>query len=236
MKPIGCALLLLASLCSGLPDARAAAPTLPAATSRPIPGASHLVYRLAWVDVGQCLRSGAVVVNGDHLADAAARDHAAVLAAYQSLRRQYGVAAVVNLREEAAEDREAATSEGMAYLHLPIADGRAPTPLQVARFFDFVLAARRKKQVVLWHCAGGIGRTGVLAAMWRLREGWTTQQAATEMFAMGLNHDQAVEHLPALNAFAVALGKPGYYPLDWSHDRQSPHDYRAIVKKLPPMK
>lgn len=211
-----------------------ASPSLAAQTySCPIPGDAMEVYRLAWVDSGKFMRSGAVVVGGDHLAENAVGDRAAVQAAYRKLATKYKVGAVVNLRAESAEDAAAAKAVGMMYLYMPIPDGVAPNPAQVEKFFGFLAAARAKKKVVLWHCAGGIGRTGVLAAMLRIREGWSTEDAANEMFQMGLNYPQAVEHLPALNAFAAAHGKKTYYPANWPFGRTSPHDYRGIVKRLP---
>jgi protein-tyrosine phosphatase len=143
------------------------------------------------------------------------------------------VGAVVNLRKESDEDEAAAKAAGMRFLHLAIEDGAPPTPEQVKRFFGFAKEARAKKQVVLWHCAGGIGRTGIFAAMLRLKSGWSTKDAVTEMFKMGLNYDQAVFQLPALNNFAAALHKPTYYPADWRGPRSSPLDYRAVAPALP---
>jgi protein tyrosine phosphatase (PTP) superfamily phosphohydrolase (DUF442 family) len=178
------------------------------------------------------MRSGAVIVDGDHLAGERSTDDRAVEAAYLALKTKYGVGAVVNLRAESAEDAQAAKKAGMRFLHLPIADGAAPTPAQVERFFAFHDAERARKTVVLWHCAGGIGRTGVLAGILRLRAGWSAEDAAREMFAMGLNHAQAVEHLPALNDFAQGLGKPAWWPAGWPTGKQAPHDYRAIAKQV----
>jgi protein tyrosine phosphatase (PTP) superfamily phosphohydrolase (DUF442 family) len=219
-------LLLALALTAALTTPAHAAKTY----SCPLPGDGMVVYRLAWVDAGKFMRSGAVVVNGDHLAGDVAGDRPAVANAYRMLRQKYRVGAVVNLRAEGAEDRQAALAAGMKYLHMPIADGEAPTPAQVKTFFGFLHQTRGQKQVVLWHCAGGIGRTGIFAAMIRLREGWSVKEATEEMFAMGLNHAQAIEHLPALNAFAAAMGKPGYYPADWPFPRASRHDYRAVAK------
>lgn len=226
-------LFLAAALLLGTALVAAPTPALAGqAYSCPLPGASRVVYRLAWVEPGKSMRSGAVVVDGDHLAGEKPTDDAAVAAAYAGLKKKYGVNAVVNLRMESAEDARAARAAGMAFLHLPIVDGAAPTPDQVKRFFAFHDAHRARKAVVLWHCAGGIGRTGVLAAMQRLRTGWRTEDAAREMFAMGLTYDQAVEHLPALNAFAAGMGKAPWWPADWPHGKASPHDYRPVARAL----
>lgn len=204
-----------------------------AAPSCQIPGSAQAlgINNLAWVDPGRTMRSGGVIVV-DHYA-AGPADAPTVLAAYKRLRDQYHVGAVLNLRAESQEDQAAAKALGMRYTHIAIPDGDAPTPSQVKQFFGFLHDAHVAKRVALWHCAGGIGRTGVLAGMLRLREGWTTEAAAKEMFGMGLNYNQAVNDLPALNAFAAALGKPGYYPADWTGPRKPPYDYKAIVKQLP---
>jgi protein tyrosine phosphatase (PTP) superfamily phosphohydrolase (DUF442 family) len=211
-----------------------AAPALAAHPySCPIAGDAMVVYRLAWVDPGRYLRSGAVVVGGDHLAEASPADAASVAGAYRMLKSKYRVGAVVNLRAESSEDAAAARQAGMTYLYLPIADGQPPTSAQTTRFFKFLSDSKRDGRVVLWHCAGGIGRTGIFAAMLRLREGWSTREAAEEMFAMGLNYAQAEYHLPALNAFATALGKPTWYPPNWPYARTTTADYRPTIKTLP---
>lgn len=201
--------------------------------ARAIPGDSSIIYRLAWVEPGRLLRSGAVVVNGDHLAGDTEQDRAAVLRVYRALVAKYQVGAVVNLRDECGEDAAAARELGLSFLRLPIPDGQAPSADQVVRFFRFLDGELRARRVVLWHCAGGIGRTGVFNGMLRLLRGWSTKDAAAEMFQMGLNYDQAQAHLPALNAFAAELDRPGYYPPDWRGPKQAPVDYRGLASRLP---
>lgn len=200
--------------------------------SQPISGDAGVVYRLAWVVPGQLLRSGAVVVDGNHLAGDDPHDRAVVRSVYRALKRKYGVGAVLNLRSEATEDRDAAREAGMRYESLPMVDGRAPTPDQVERFFRFVEGARERHEVALWHCAGGIGRTGVLAAMLRVAEGWSTKDASAEMFQMGLSYAQAQEHLPALNAFAVAMDRAPYFPPDWPYGHRAAYDYRSVARRV----
>jgi protein tyrosine phosphatase (PTP) superfamily phosphohydrolase (DUF442 family) len=203
------------------------------AYSAPIQANTCDVNNIAWVTPGKFMRSGAVIVDRNHLAGERATDGPAVTAAYKKLKATYHVGAVVNLRGESDEDEAAAKAAGMRFLHLPIEDGAPPTPEQVKTFFTFVKESRAKKQVVLWHCAGGIGRTGIFAGMLRIKSGWSTKDAVTEMFKMGLNYNQAQDHLPALNNFAAALGKPGYYPADWRGPRKSRYDYGAVARTLP---
>jgi protein tyrosine phosphatase (PTP) superfamily phosphohydrolase (DUF442 family) len=190
-------------------------------------GDGALVYNLAWVVPNKLLRSGARVTGGRW---AKTGDDEAVLKAYRGMQNRYPLSAVVNLRAEASEDAKAAESLGMAYLHLPIEDGHAPTPDQVTQFFAFL---KQQEGVTLWHCAAGVGRTGIFAGMLRLKDGWTTQAAAQEMFNMGLGYDAAAEHLPALNNFAQALGQPAYYPADWTGPRTAPYDYQAVAPAVP---
>src|SRR5688572_5037617 len=100
-----------------------ATPAFAGATySCPIPEDAMTVYRLAWVDGGKFLRSGAVVVGGNHLAADAPGDRGAVAEAYRMLATKYHVGAVVNLRSESSEDAQAAKAAKMRYLHLPIPD------------------------------------------------------------------------------------------------------------------
>lgn len=207
-------------------------PALAQVPARRMPDFRNQVWNLAWVEPGALLRSGAVVVGGQHLSSDDPADREAVEAAIARMRRELGLGALINLRAESCEDQAAARQYQMPFLHLPLVDGHSPDALQVSRFFDFLHRARAARQVVLWHCAGGIGRTGVLCGMVRLRQGWTSAQAAREMFAMGLNYSQAVEHLPALNAFAALVGKAPFYPSDWSGPRTSPQNYQSL--QLPP--
>lgn len=200
--------------------------------SVPIPGDSRIIYRLAWVDPGASLRSGAVVVDGNHLATDNAYDEVIVAKVYRQLRRKYHVGTVINLRAESDEDEKAARAAGMHFYHVPMRDLHAPNPEQLERFFGVLRAARARQDVVLWHCAGGIGRAGVMAAMVRLTEGWSTQDAVIELIRMGLSYEQASEQLPALNDFAAALGKTPYYPPGWTLGRQSPFDYRSVALKV----
>jgi protein-tyrosine phosphatase len=95
--------------------------------------------------------------------------------------RRYGIASIVNLREEQYEN-DARLLAGLgytSYLHLPIDDHAPPTDAQATEFLAFVQDQRHWP--VLVHCAEGKGRTGVLVALARYAiDGWTIEQALAE--------------------------------------------------------
>jgi protein tyrosine/serine phosphatase len=101
--------------------------------------------------------------------------------------KSLGVDLVVNLRNEADEivrERALVEAQGMGYVSIPWRGKENPRPQQVAEFLD-VLRANVDK-VVFVHCERGSERTGVMIACYRMStEGWTAEQALTEMEAFG---------------------------------------------------
>jgi hypothetical protein len=95
--------------------------------------------------------------------------------------RRYGIASIVNLREQQHDDgARLLTGLGFtSYLHLPIDNYAPPTEAQALAFLEFV--QDRRHWPVLVHCAEGKGRTGVLVALTRYAvDGWTIEQALAE--------------------------------------------------------
>jgi protein tyrosine phosphatase (PTP) superfamily phosphohydrolase (DUF442 family) len=95
--------------------------------------------------------------------------------------RRYGIASIVNLREERYDDgaRLLAGLGFSSYLHLPIVNQTPPSEAQAVAFLQFVQDQRNWP--VLVHCAEGKGRTGVLVALTRYAiDGWPMDQALAE--------------------------------------------------------
>jgi protein-tyrosine phosphatase len=72
------------------------------------------------------------------------------------------IAAIVDLRSEACDDKSLLARHGIALLHVPTIDFAPPSAVGLARGLAFVtehLAAERR---VLIHCAKGIGRSALL--------------------------------------------------------------------------
>lgn len=71
-----------------------------------------------------------------------------------------GVAAVIDLRDEAVDDAGALAALGLAFLHLPTPDHHPPSPQALDAGVAF---ARGTSGPVLVHCREGVGRSAVLA-------------------------------------------------------------------------
>jgi protein-tyrosine phosphatase len=80
-----------------------------------------------------------------------------------------GLRAVFNLREEAQHSRALALACGLRYHALPIEDWSVPTLAQVEEFFELVDTDEFAPALV--HCWGGVGRTGILVTLYRVRAG-----------------------------------------------------------------
>jgi protein-tyrosine phosphatase len=61
----------------------------------------------------------------------------------------------------------------------PLADFQIPTSSNlIDRIIPFLISAAQNQQKVVVHCAGGVGRTGIVLAAWLVsRRGFTNQQA-----------------------------------------------------------
>ena len=80
------------------------------------------------------------------------------------------IGALVSLTETALDEAEVSAA-GLEYLHLPVADMRAPAIDDCRRFVDFVTDRNGKGVAVLVHCVAGRGRTGTMLACFFVREG-----------------------------------------------------------------
>nr|WP_158742440.1 dual specificity protein phosphatase family protein [Acidisphaera sp. L21] len=74
----------------------------------------------------------------------------------------HGIRGVVDLREEACDDKAALARMGIAFLHLPTSDHQPPAPSDLDRGVEFVRERLGQGQRVLIHCEHGIGRSAVL--------------------------------------------------------------------------
>lgn len=104
----------------------------------------------------------------------------------EELHERFGVQTVVNLRGEKPgaswfeEEREGVARIGARWVHLRTSGKSAPSPEQVEAFLDLV--QDRDNWPIVLHCQGGIHRTGLWSALYRIQfQGWSSERAIEEM-------------------------------------------------------
>jgi tyrosine-protein phosphatase SIW14 len=99
-----------------------------------------------------------------------------------------GVTMVINLRTgEDGRDDPLLEGTGLRAVQIPMKPWR-PDRTQVRRFLETVDAERRRGGRVFVHCQQGRDRTGYAVAAYRMAvEGWTAEEAITEMFDFRFN-------------------------------------------------
>jgi protein tyrosine phosphatase (PTP) superfamily phosphohydrolase (DUF442 family) len=97
-----------------------------------------------------------------------------------------GVTTVVDLRpgQGAHNEDEDLRALGVEPVHLPVTDGRPPSPSQVRQF---VAVVRASKGRVFVHCGEGVGRAGTMSAAYRVTTGRASaSEALRESLAVGV--------------------------------------------------
>ncbi len=110
--------------------------------------------------------------------------------------RDRGIKTVVNLGSQEKWDEAICRKLGVKYIDMPVGDvwsvcgttapgqKTAGAPYDMSAFWD--LLHQPEQQPVLIHCWGGVHRTGVTAAIYRIRHnGWTAKEAIRELDLYG---------------------------------------------------
>ena len=113
-----------------------------------------------------------------------------------------GIGAVLALAEEPLAGG-ALARHGMAELHLPVDDLRAPSPAQLDAALDFIDEQRLLGRRVLVHCLVGQGRTGTILAAYLIRGGLDADEALREVRAVCPDAVGSAEQEVALREFAA---------------------------------
>lgn len=109
--------------------------------------------------------------------------------------KKAGYKTIINLRypgeyNEETDDAKIAGAADFNYISIPIKDGAAPTNEQAKTFLK---AIKNNTGLIHVHCRGGIGRTGVMTALYRFEiNGWPMEKAIEEsrLFEGGVDSTQ----------------------------------------------
>lgn len=80
----------------------------------------------------------------------------------ESLAREHGLGAVIDLRAENRDDPRAWSRCGLIFLHLPTEDHAAVSPAMIDEGVAFARRTRAMARRLLVHCEHGIGRSAML--------------------------------------------------------------------------
>jgi hypothetical protein len=80
----------------------------------------------------------------------------------ETLAREHGVGAIIDLRAEDRDDPQVWERCGLLFLHLPTDDHAAIDPAMIDEGVAFARSARAMARRLLVHCEHGIGRSAML--------------------------------------------------------------------------
>ncbi|MDR0845539.1 MAG: tyrosine-protein phosphatase [Tannerella sp.] len=106
----------------------------------------------------------------------------------------FGICTIINLRG-IHSDRKKVFETNLKLIEIPMHTWIAANDANIIRALQ---AIRDAKKPVLVHCMHGADRTGLIIAMYRIVEqGWTKQEALTEMRDGGFGYHSIWKNIPA---------------------------------------
>ena len=115
--------------------------------------------------------------------------------------REYGITAVVNLRESRFSDEKAGIG-GDRYLHLATIDNTPPSREDLIRGVDFITDEIATGGKIYVHCGVGVGRAPTLAAAYLISTGLTPDDALRAISAVRPFVHLTVSQRAVLDEFA----------------------------------
>ena len=120
--------------------------------------------------------------------------------------RQQGIEVLISLTEEPLR-RDWVNEAGLMTVHVPVQDMEAPTQEQLDRCISAIERANAHGMGVVVHCGAGLGRTGVILAVYFVAKGTSAQNAIGKVRRLRPGSIETDEQAEAVVEFARRHGQ-----------------------------
>jgi len=105
-------------------------------------------------------------------------------------------------------EEEEAKKLGINYVSMPLISKNGPSEKNVSDFFELTDKAKSKNEKIFIHCAWGKDRTGIMAALYKVKNGLDTiTNCAKEMIEMGHDNIRFPDLIPQFIKIAKTFNK-----------------------------
>jgi len=112
------------------------------------------------------------------------------------------------------EEKKVVEDLGMKYHNIPIVTTAGPSEEDIKNFFSIIEEAKRNGQKVFIHCMAGQDRTGIMSAMYKIKNNLdSVENCVQEMREMGHDYGRFPNLIPQLRNFAQKQKLPSFYSL-----------------------
>jgi len=116
--------------------------------------------------------------------------------------RTHGIELLLSLTEDPPR-RDWLNDAGLLLFHVPVLDMEAPTQEQLERCVSAINRAHERNMAVAVHCGAGLGRTGVVLAVYLVSKGFTASNAIARVRRLRPGSIETAEQAMAVNEYAA---------------------------------